>query len=161
MLIVTKGRYKNQYVVGGARLFDTITGFFKRLVTSDAAKRAASTMLHAGKDAANEIGKKAVDLGKEAAVDAGKRLLDKAVAKRSSKEKSDISNGPMPLTQKSKEILARLPVQQVSLTQKSKDILARLLAEDSGVNINNLPSGGAIKIQDLVRRLNGGGLKLV
>src|SRR6218665_1501110 len=123
MLIVTKGRYKNQYVVGGAGLFDKITGFFKRLVTSDAAKRAASTMLHAGKDAANEIGKKAVDLGKEAAVDAGKRLLVKAVAKRSSKEKSDISNGPIPLTQKSKEILARLPVQQLSLTQKSKNIL--------------------------------------
>src|SRR6218665_2484135 len=71
MLIVTKGRYKNQYVVGGAGLFDTITGFFKRLVTSDAAKRAASTMLNAGKVAAKEIGKKAVDLGKEAAVDAG------------------------------------------------------------------------------------------
>ena len=58
MLIVTKGRYKNQYVVGGAGLFDTITGFFKRLVTSDAAKRAASTMLNAGKVAAKEIGKK-------------------------------------------------------------------------------------------------------
>ena len=94
---------------------------------------------------------KAVDLGKEAAVDAGKRLLGKAVARLSWKGKSDISNGPTPLTQKSKEILARLPLQQVSLTQKSKDILARLLAEDSSVNINNLLSGGAIKIQDLVR----------
>jgi len=60
----------------------------------------------------------------------------------------------------SKDILARLPLQPVSLTQKSKDIIARLLADDSGVNINNLLSGGAIKIQDLVRRLNGG-LKLV
>ena len=77
-------------------------------------------MLNGGKDAAKEIGKKAVDLGKEAAFDAGKRLLDKAVAKLSSQRKSEISNGPMPLTQKSKEILARLPLQQVSLTQKSK-----------------------------------------
>jgi|SRR6218665_1536730 len=161
MLIVTEGRYKNQYVVGGAGLFDTIMGFFKKLVTSDAAKRAASTMLIAGKDAAKVIGKKAVDLGKEAAVNAEKRLLDKAAAKLSSKGKSDISNAPRPLTQKSKEISARLPVQPVSLTQKSKDILARLLAEDAGVNINNLLSGGAIKIHDLVRRLNGGGLKLV
>jgi len=65
MLIVTKGRYKNQYVVGGAGLFDTITGFLKRLVASDAAKRSASTMLNAGKDVAKEIGKKAVDLGKK------------------------------------------------------------------------------------------------
>jgi len=32
----------------------------------------------------------------------------------------------MPLTQKSKEILAQLPFQPVSLTQKSKDVLARL-----------------------------------
>src|SRR6218665_923454 len=140
MLIVTKGRYKNQYVVGGAGLFDTITGFFKRVVTSDAAKRAASTMLNAGKVAAKEIRKKAVDLGKEAAVDTGKRLLDKAVARLSSKGKSEIYNGPM------------------QLTQKSKEILARLLEEDSRVNINNLLYGEAIKIQDLFRRLNGGGL---
>ena len=73
-LIVTKGRYKNKYVVGGAGLLDTIARFFKSLVTSDAAKRADSTMLHAGKDAAKEIGKKAVDLRKEAAVDAGQSL---------------------------------------------------------------------------------------
>jgi len=51
-------------------------------------------------------------------------------------------------------------VTAASLTQKSKDTLARFLAEDSSVNKNNLLSGGAIRIQDLVRRLNGG-LKLV
>jgi len=58
MLIVTKGRNKNQYIVGGAGMFDTKAGFFKILVTSDAAKRAVSTMLNAGKDAAKEIGKR-------------------------------------------------------------------------------------------------------
>ena len=62
-------------------MFDTKTGIFKRLVASDAAKRAASTMLNVGKDAAKKIGKKAIDLGKEIAVDAGKRLLNKAVVK--------------------------------------------------------------------------------
>jgi len=91
----------------------------------------------------------------------GKRLLDKTVGKLSSRGISDISNGPLPLRQNSTDILARLPLQPVSLTQKSKDILARLLAEDSSVNVNNLLSGGTIKIQDLIRRLNGGGLTLV
>src|SRR6218665_3838662 len=79
-------------------------------------------------------------------------LMDRYRLPRKAKRRRDSIN---PLSE------ARLPVKQVSLTPKSKDVLARLLAEDSSANINNLLSCGAINIQDLVRLLNGGGLKRV
>src|SRR6218665_489791 len=129
MLVISKRRYKKQYVVGGAGFFDTISGFFKRLFTSNAAKQVASTALSVGKGAAREIGKHALDSGKTAAI---KRLVDKVADKL--------------FTPK--------------ITQKSKDMLASLIDND----INNLLADGsgikAIAIQDLVRCLNGGGLKI-
>src|SRR5678815_1940662 len=81
MLIVIKRRYKKQHVIGGAGIFDTISGVFKRLFTSGVANRVASTALSVGKDAARELGKKALEVGKNTAVEAGKRLVDKAAAK--------------------------------------------------------------------------------
>lgn len=132
MLVVSKRRYIKRYIVGGAGVFDTISGFFKRLLTSNAAKQVASNALSAGKDVAREIGKKALDVGKTAAIDAGKRLVDKA---------------------------ALLLTPKPEISQKSKHMLASLI--DDGDNINNLLSGGSvIKIQDLVRRLNGAGMKI-
>lgn len=152
MLIVAKRRYKKQYVIGGAGIFDTVAGFFKKLFVSNAAKQIASTALSAGKDAAKEIGKKALDVGKTVAIDAGKRLIDKAAAK--------IMKPTAPTT---------------VLTQESKDVLTRLIndgarLDNNNNNINNVMMGhgvnppvttkNAIRIQDLVRRLNGGGLKV-
>src|SRR2546428_76558 len=81
MLVVTKRRYTRKHVIGGAGIFDTISGVFKKLFTSGIANRAASTALSMGKDAAKELGKKALDVGKTTAVEAGKRLMDKAAAK--------------------------------------------------------------------------------
>src|SRR6218665_1073619 len=133
MLVVSKRRYKKQYVIGGAGLFDTISGFFKRLFTSNAAKQVASTALSVGKDAARQIGKHALDVSKTAAIDAGKRLVDKAAVE----------------------------MFPPKISQNSKDMLASLIDDD----INNLLASGsgmskAIAIQDLVRRLNGGGMKI-
>src|SRR6218665_2771364 len=154
MLIVAKRRYKKQYVIGGAGIFDTVAGFFKKLFVSNAAKQIASTALSAGKDAAKEIGKKARDVGKTVAIDAGKRLIDKAAAK--------IMKPTSPTT---------------VLNEESKDVLPRLINDgerldnNNNNNINNVMMGhgvnppvttkNAIRIQDLVRRLNGGGLKVV
>src|SRR6218665_1648561 len=153
MLIVAKRRYKKQYVIGGAGIFDTVAGFFKKLFGSNAAKQIASTALSAGKDVAKEIGKKAVDVGKTVAIDAEKRLIDNAAAK--------IMKPTAPMT---------------VLTQESKDVLTRLIndgarLDNNNNNINNVMMGhgvnapvtakNAIRIQDLVRRLNGGGLKVV
>src|SRR6218665_319297 len=154
MLIVAKRRYKKQYVIGGAGIFDTVAGFFKTLFVSNAAKQIASTALSAGKDVAKEIGKKVLDVGKPVAIDAGKRLIDKAYAK--------IMKPTAPTT---------------VLTQESKDVLTSLINDGARLdnnnnnNINNVMMGhgvnppvttkNAIRIQDLVRRLNGGGLKVV
>src|SRR6218665_1691380 len=136
------------------RIFDTVAGFFKKLFVSHAARQIASTALSAGKDAAKEIGKKALDLGKTVAIDAGKRLIDKAAAK--------IMKPTAPTT---------------VLTQESKDVLTRLINDGARLdknknnNINNVMMGhggnppvttkSAIRMQDLVRRLTGGGLKVV
>src|SRR6218665_704330 len=134
MLVASKRRYKKLYVVGGAGFFDTISGFFKRLFTSNAAKQVASTALSVGKDAARQIGKHALDTGKTAAINVGKRLVDKVADKLFAPK----------------------------ITQRSKEMLASLIDDD--VNINNLLADGsgikAIAIQDFVRRLNGGGLKI-
>src|SRR6218665_3018313 len=152
MLRVAKRRYRKHYVIGGARIFDPVAGFFKKLFVSNAAKQIASTALSAGKDAAKEIGKKALDVGKIVAIDAGKRLIDKAAVK--------VMKPTAPTT---------------VLTQESKDVLIRLINDgarlDNNNNINNVMMGhgvnppvttkSAIRNQDLVRRLNGGGLKVV
>src|SRR5688572_5737099 len=135
MLVVTKRRYKKSHVVGGAGIFDTIAGFFKRLVTSNAAKQIASTALSAGKQAVKDIGQKAIDVAKDKAVDVGKRLVEKAVAFVTPKQ---------------------------PITEETKVILSRLLGTNSGtqvpnsetMNINNLMMGhglnSPIRIQDLV-----------
>ena len=97
MLVVVKRRYKKQHVIGGAGFFDSIAGVFKRLFSSDAAKRIASSALSAGKDAAKEIGKTALDVGKTAAIDAGKRLVDKVVAKLQAPKNQNVQSFCRPL----------------------------------------------------------------
>ena len=92
------------------------------------------------------------------AIDAGKRLIDRAAAK--------IMKPTAPTT---------------VLTQESKNVLTKLINDGARLdnnnnnnnnnNINNVMMGhgvnppvtttNAIRIQDLVRRLNGGGLKVV
>ena len=164
MLIVIKRRYKKQHFIGGAGIFDTITGVFKRLFTSGVANRVASTALNVGKDAARELGKKALEVGKNTAVEAGKRLVDKAAAKLLA------STIPLPRAVENQKVET---IPSSKLTPENAAILARLT--DNGVrpaetNISNLLSGyglgktssssNAVSIRDLVRRLNGAGLKL-
>ena len=81
MIITNRRRYKRQYAIGGAGIFDSIASFFKRLLTSNAAKQITQTALNTAKNAAQEIGKKAIDVGKTVASDAGKQLIDKASEK--------------------------------------------------------------------------------
>ena len=169
MLVVIKRRYKKQHVIGGAGIFDTITGVFKRLFTSGVANRVASTALSVGKDAARELGKKALEVGKNTAVEAGKRLVDKAAAKLLA---SSVLSPRVVENQKVETIPAP------TLTRENAAILARLIdngagpSSNAGTNINNIlagyglgkPSSNAVSIRDLVRHLNnnsnGAGLKL-
>ena len=79
MLVVGYRRYKKQYVIGGAGIFDSILQFLIRTFTSQTAKKAAK-----------HVGKAALEAGKTVAVDAGKKLIDKAMQPKTSKKVEDI-----------------------------------------------------------------------
>ena len=101
-------------------------------LTSSAAKQIASTALDLGKSAAK-------DVGKNVALDAGRKLVTKL------------------LTPKSQSIL-----QKHAVAKKAQTILSKYVGAK---NINTLIDGSgqrdAVAIQDLVRKLNGSGLKMI
>src|ERR1043165_1718005 len=169
MLVVTKRRYTRKHVIGGAGIFDTISGVFKRLFTSGVANRAAATALSIGKDAAKELGKKALDVGKTTAVEAGKRLMDKAAAKllaskvlspRVVAEKREVEPAPA-LTRENAALLARLIGNGAASTSSAETNINNILA---GNGLGGNRSSNAVSIRDLVHHLNnnknGAGLKL-
>ena len=110
MLVTQNRRFKKQYVIGGAGIFDSILKFLIRTFTSQAAKQVASS-------AAKEFGKTALDVGKTMAVDTGKKLIERAMKPKTG--------------------------------NKIENIMAKYTPS----------KGSAIAIQDLVKRLNGSGLK--
>ena len=95
---------------------------------------------------------KAIDVGKTVAIDAGKKLVEKA-AKRLSTPKSQVANVMVP---------------RVEITKKVNEVISKYV-DTSAINLNKLIDGSsvnrpnasnAIAIQDLVKRLNGSGLKV-
>lgn len=123
MLTVTKRRYKKQYVIGGSGIFSSIVGFFKKLFTSDAAKKVATS------------------LASSAAKQAGKHLTNKLL--EAPPASANVATTP-------------------AITQTSRDNLARMMTEAAPRDINNLMMhGSGIAIQDLVKKMNGRGMKIV
>ena len=140
-----------KYVIGGAGIFGSIGNFFARMFSSNAAKQLASAALQAGKIAAKDIRMKAIDVGKTIAIDAGKKLVEK-VAKRLTAPKPQVANAIVPPEE---------------ITKKVNEVIAKYV-DTSAINLNKLIDGPsvnrpnasvAIAIQDLVKRLNGSGLK--
>ena len=95
---------------------------------------------------------KAIDVGKTVAIDAGKKLIEKA-AKKFFKPKSQVANVMVPIEE---------------ITKKVNEVIAKYV-DTSAINLNKLIYGSsvnrpnasnAIAIQDLVRRINGSGLKV-
>jgi hypothetical protein len=120
MLTVVKRRYKKQYVIGGSGIFSSVVGFFKKLFTSNAAKKVATSL---ASSAAKQVGKHMTN-----------KLLEAPPAS------------------------ATTP----AITQTSRDNLARMMNEATPRDINNLMMhGSGIAIQDLVRKINGRGMKIV
>ena len=106
----------------------------------------------AGKTAAKDIGMKAIDVGRTVAIDAGKILIEKA-AKKLSTPKSQVANvmiSPKEITKKVNEVTAKYSHTSAINLNKLKD----------GSSVNRSTASNAIAIQDLVRRLNGSGLKV-
>ena len=95
---------------------------------------------------------KAIHVGKTVAVDAGKKLVEMAV-KKLSKPKSQEANVIVPpeeITKKVNEVVAKY-------VDKNAINLNKLI---DGSSINRPNASNAIAIQDLVRRINGSGLKV-
>ena len=126
--------------------------FFARIFSSNAAKQLASAAFQAGKTAAKDIGVKAIDESKTAAIDAGKKFGEKA-AKKLYTPKSQVANVMLPpeeITKKVNEIIAKyVDTNAINLPK---------LIDESSVNRPN--ASNAIAIQDLVKFLNGSGLKV-
>ena len=122
------------------------------MFSSNAAKQLASTALQATKTAVKDIGMKAIDVGKPVAIDAGKKFVDK-VAKKLFTPKSQVANVMVPpeeITKKVNEFIAKY-------VDTSSNNLNKLT---DGSSVNRPNASNAIAIQDLVRRLNGSGLKV-
>ena len=126
--------------------------FFARMFSSNAANQLASAALQAGETAAKDIGIKAIDVGKTIAIDAGKKLVEK-VAKRLSTQKSQVANVMVPpeeIAKRANEVISKYVDTSASNLNKLID----------GSSINRPNASNAIEIQDLVKRLNGSGLKV-
>ena len=122
------------------------------MFSSNAAKQLASAALQAGKTAAKDIGMKAPDVGKTVAIDAGKKLVEKA-AKKLSSPKSQVANVMVPPEE---------------ITKIVNEVISKHV-DTSAINLNKLIDGSianrptasnAIAIHDLVKWLNGSGLKV-
>ena len=151
-MLITKRSYKKKYAIGGAGIFGSIGKFFARMFSSNAAKQLASAALQAGKTAEKDIGMKAIDVGETVAIDAGKKLVEKA-AKRLTAPKPQVANiivSPEEITKKVNEVIAKY-------VDTSAINLNKLI---DGSSVNRPNASNAIAIQDLVRRLNGSGLKV-
>ena len=121
------------------------------MFSSNAAKQLASAALQAGKTAAKDIGMKAIDVGKTVVIDAVKKLVEKA-AKKLSTPKSQVGN---------------VMVSPKEITKKVNEVIAKYV-DASAINLNKVIDGSivnpnasnAIANQDIVKRLNGTGLKV-
>ena len=126
--------------------------YFARMFSSNAEKQLASAAFRAGKTAAKDIGVKAIAVDKTVTIDAGKKLVEKA-AKRLSTPKSQVANVMVPPEE---------------ITKNVNEVIAKYV-DTSAVNLNKLIDGSsvnrpnasnAIAVHDLVKRLNGSGLKV-
>ena len=138
MIIVLKHGYHKRYVYGGSGIFDTVASTLGRLVTSEAAKKAAA-----------EVGKKVLETTAKNVGDVVSQKV-KNLVKRKKK-----------LDPKSTAILQKL-INTSQVTPESLETLKQLM-DTPETSLNNLiaGSGQAISIQKLARKLNGSGLKRI
>ena len=95
---------------------------------------------------------KAIDVGKTVAIDAGKKLVEKA-AKRLSIPKSEVADAMVPpdeITKKVNEVIVKY------VDASAINLIKRL----HGSSISRQNASNAFAIQDIVKRLNGSGLKV-
>ena len=96
---------------------------------------------------------KAIDVGKTVAVDAGTKLVEKAAQKLFT-PKSQVANVMVP-----REEITKIVNEVIAKYVDTSAINLNKLIDGSSVNHSN--ASNEIAIQDLVKRLNGSGLKVI
>ena len=187
MLVCKNNGYYHRYTYGGGSVFTTLSDLFSRAIGTTITKEAVknigikaldigksavkdlgSKAIMAGKSAARDLSKKAIESGKVAAIEAGKKFIEKSVTKA--------------LTPSSQKILEKYA--GVSMEKTAPDAVAKNFnaliekyinenAKQATKKVDSIGSpslssliegsaiGGTPTIRDLVKRLNGGGLKKV
>ena len=170
MLIIPERKYMNQYVIGGSGIFSTVSNFFKRLASSNAAKSATTAIAKASSSdlgktalaASKEIATTAINTGKDVAVHKIKQLVNK-------KKDTDL---PASVIKPSIDIVKPVHTEvipHVAKKQRATELVQSLVnysvaapPKTESFNANKYLASGiksnAISIQDLVRQLNGAGL---
>ena len=111
--------------------------------------------VEASKTVAKEIGLNAIDVGKDVAIAKVNALIDKVTAPKPTLTQESKETATAKVDAQIDKFAASRPVR----AQKSKDIVS-LSAPSASLNVIDLLEGSAIpSIQELARRLNGGGLK--
>ena len=169
MLIIPERKYMQQHVIGGSGIFSTVSDFFKKLATSNAAKSAAAAIAKASR---SDIGKTAVAASKEiatTAINTGKDIAAHKIKQLANKKKDTDLPASMikPAIDIVKPILTEV-IPQVENKQKAKELVQTLVhssvtpPKTESFNANKYLARGvksnAISIQDHVKQLNGRGL---
>ena len=152
-------------------------------IGKSAVKDLGSKAIMAGKSAARDLSKKAIESGKVAAIEAGKKFIEKSVTKALTPSSQKILEkyAGVSMEKTSPDSVARnfntLLEKYIneSTKQVTEKVASKTNGKTNGKTVNNVavatPSlsslirgsaiGGTPTIRDLVKRLNGGGLKKV
>ena len=177
MLVIKKG-YKRQYNYGGSGLFNTMGQFLSKLFNS----QLGTTAKQIAKQSIVDLGKNVVTSGRKTAIHIGKTAIDKGLDKGLGKIHSKLT----PKMKSAINTYTGIREEQLSpasvkagiksytnkqlnkgfnaLTLENKALLNKIIKPER--NINNLIDGSGhhrkkITIQDMVKQMNGGGLKSI
>ena len=152
-MLITKRTYKKNTLLEELISSIPLGTLLGECFLSNAAKQLASAALQAGKSQQKILEwKKAIDVAKTHAVNAGKNLVEMA-PKKLSTSKSQVANVMVPpeeITKKVNEDIAKY-------VDTGAIILNKLI---DGSSVNCPTASNAIAVQDLIRRINGPGLKV-
>ncbi len=141
-MFIPKNRgFKRRYMYGGSGLFDSLAKIVSSSLASNTAKQLASTAMNVIKD-----------VGKSTTTKLGKNMIETMIKPKV----KAVSQKPVVKT------VLKTPTAQKAiqkLNEKSKDILNKYI--DPTPSASSLIDGGAISIQDYIRKMNGAGLKAI
>ena len=185
MLVCKNNGYYHRYTYGGGSVFTTLSDLFSRAIgttiTKEAVKNIGIKALDIGKSAVKDLGSKAIMAGKSAARDLSKKVIEsgKVAAIETGKKfiEKSVTKALTPSSQKILEKYAGVSMEKTApdaVTKNFNALIEKYINENAkqatkkvdsigSPSLSSLIEGSAIggtpTIRDLVKRLNGGGLK--